>query len=403
MIIQNETLLKIEILIRGVEFTQNALKKAKNDNAKIQNLVYNMPENSSICRPQELFIKGNDGYSTVVSCITSHCEKSAVIIDVNYKNELFANIENKNINDIIIEFVKEPSYYSRTISNGEILKKYISACGYDELNILPWKGCAISKVCKFCGVNTFCDKNDNEVFNAHTLSKNIQIWESKKEEYFNNLNEAIEIAIEDECCQEHMHLIIISGNLSEDCLDIQSQIYAEIAENIKSKVTNKLSEGIVVVMTPPKDVNMLIKMKDSGIQIVVFNLEVGNEPWFSKYCPGKSELGIDFFENKLKQAVNIFGKGNVWTNFVLGLEPVDKLIEVCRELAKFGIVPGANVLHFDKGNQLDCSRPKKEDVIYFFTELSKIYRENNIKPYYCSKALRTSLSNEAFDGRIINE
>ena len=186
-------------------------------------------------------------------------------------------------------------------------------------------------------------------------------------------------------------------------MDIQSQIYAEIAENIKSKVTNKLSEGIVVVMTPPKDVNMLIKMKDSGIQIVVFNLEVGNEPWFSKYCPGKSELGIDFFENKLKQAVNIFGKGNVWTNFVLGLEPVDKLIEVCRELAKFGIVPGANVLHFDKGNQLDCSRPKKEDVIYFFTELSKIYRENNIKPYYCSKALRTSLSNEAFDGRIINE
>ena len=53
MIIQKETLLKIEILVRGVEFTQNALEKAKNDNAKIQNLVYNMPENSNIYRPQE--------------------------------------------------------------------------------------------------------------------------------------------------------------------------------------------------------------------------------------------------------------------------------------------------------------------------------------------------------------
>ncbi len=90
----------------------------------------------------------------------------------------------------------------------------------------------------------------------------------------------------------------------------------------------------------------------------------------------------------------------MWTNFVLGLEPVDDLLAVCRTLALDGIVPSANVLHFDEGNQIDCAPPSLNDVAHFFIELNRINCAQDFRPYYCAKALRTSLTNEAFAQRL---
>ncbi len=398
--IKSETLLKVEILTRGVVFTENALVKAAKDGAKGQNLVYNMPLDAQASRPQELFIEGLDGYTTVVSCVAPNGQREPVTIDADGEDQLLALIEGVPFSDVTIRYVKEPGYYSRQLENGDLMKKYISACGYDEMNILPWKGCGISKGCKFCGVNTVANENETDLFTAFTISQNPLVWEQNKQSYLANLQASITFALKDECYEEHVHLIMISGNLSDDSLDFQADIYCEIAENIKDLLKDRAVEGLVAVMTPPKDFGRLAKMKNAGIDVVVFNLEVANEPWFSKYCPGKSGLGQGYFTDRLEAAVEVFGAGKVWTNFVFGLEPVDKLLEVCESLAQKGIVAGANVLHLDKGNRLDCSVPTKEEVIYFFTQLASIYKEHNFDPYYCQKALRTSLSNEAFAGRL---
>ena len=61
-------------------------------------------------------------------------------------------------------------------------------------------------------------------------------------------------------------------------------------------------------------------LHESGVQKVVFNLEAITENGFNKYCPGKSDLGYGFFIERLRYAIDIFGKGNVWTNLVFGLE-----------------------------------------------------------------------------------
>lgn len=398
--IKSESLLKVEILTRGVEFSDNALVKAATDGAKGQNLVYNMPLHAQSSRPQELFIEGKDGYITVSSCVAPNGQREPVLIDTDETDNLIAYIEGAKFQDVKLRYVKEPGYYGKQLENGDFIKKYVSACGFDEMNILPWKGCAISNGCKFCGVNTVANKNETDLFNAFSISENQNVWAENKISYLNNLKTSISIALEDECYDEHVHLILISGNLSDERLDFQADIYCDITENIKGLLKGRAVEGIVAVMTPPKDIGRLEKMKNAGIDIVVFNLEVANEPWFSKYCPGKSALGKDYFTDRLKKAVEIFGAGKVWTNFVFGLEPVDKLLLVCDKLGQQGIVAGANVLHLDHGNRLDCPVPSKEDVIYFFTELGKIYRKYGFKPYYCSKALRTSLSNEVFDNRI---
>lgn len=401
MIVKSETLVKAEILTRGVVFSDSSLLKALNEDAKGQNLVYNIPLNTSSFRPQELLIEGLDGYNTVASCVAPNGRISPVIITTDSSDNLIAVIDGKILPNVKIKYVSKPKYYDKIMTNGENVKKYVSACGLDELNILPWKGCAITKGCKFCGVNTIVNRSETDLFNAFSISENHDIWEDNKNRYLSNLKEALQIAIKDECYNEHVHLILISGNLSNESLDKQADIYCDISKSISNDLKARISEGIVAVMTPPKDLLKLEKMKSVGIDIAVFNLEVGNEPWFSRYCPGKKELGLDFFYERLVRAVDIFGFGNVWTNFVLGLEPIDMLLSVCNRLGRQGIVAGANVLHLDEGNKLNCPVPIKDDVLYFYYKLSEIYNSYGFKPYYCSKALRTSLANEAYDKRII--
>jgi hypothetical protein len=112
-------------------------------------------------------------------------------------------------------------------------------------------------------------------------------------------------------------------------------------------------------------------------------------------------LGREYFIDRLIYAVNIFGKGNVWTNLVVGLEPIDEVLSYCKNIIDKGIVVSGNVLHLDKGNKLDCNVPDLDTVLDFYYQLNILNNTESFNPFYCSKALRTSLTNEAFDSRII--
>jgi len=397
---KNESFLKAEILTRGVVFSALALTYAYDIKAKQQNMCYNAPKNFEKTRPQELRLIGVDGYKTVVSCVASTGNGEPVNISL-VKGCLMAEVEGEHWDEVEVSYVQEPQYYDRKTKHGYPVRKFVSACGLDELNILPWRGCAVSATCKFCGVNVVAaETGEKDFFTAAALSRGRRLWEQRKDEYLANLKEAIVLALEDDCYQDHVHAIIISGNLTDAELDYQADIYAEIAAAVKPILVPIATEGIVAVITPPHDLNRLEKLKEAGIDIVVFNLEVANEPWFSKYCPGKAMLGSTFIIDRLKAAVPIFGHNRVWCNFVLGLEPQDRLLWVCKELASEGIVPGANILHLDHGNRLDCSIPVAKQAIEFYNHLAQIYHDNNLTPFYCPQALRTSLANEAWDGRI---
>ena len=396
--VEEETFLKALILSRGIIFSENALKIANFEKAKGQNLVYNMPLNAINSRPQELIIKNaNDSYAVVVSCVASNTTSNPILLDVDEKGCLFAIADDEKIEDIEIHFVKEPDYYSKLLSNGEQVKKYVSACGLDELNIIPWKGCAISRGCRFCGINNFVKLDD---LYAHKISKNRNEWNQVCGSYLNNLEEAILIAKKSECYKEHAHVILIAGNLDNKNLDFETEVFAQIAERVTPLVNDISKEGVVVVITPPNNMEYIDKLKNAGVKKVVFNLEAITESGFEKYCPGKNDLGYRFFVERLKYSINTFGKGNVWTNLVFGLENKEFVLEKCESLAKEGIVISANVLHLDKGNTLDCGVPVANDIIDFYYRLEQINAREGFVPFYCAKALRTSLSNEAHDLRI---
>ena len=396
--IEEETLLKSLILTRGVEFSHKVMKFSLLNSVKTQNLAYNMPVNATSKRPQELIIKNEkDNYEVVVSCVARNSNLQPVYIDLNNSGEIVSLVDGEKIDNIKINFVKEPEYYQKIMQSGECVKKYVSACGLDELNIIPWQGCAISKTCKFCGINNFITPDG---LSAQKISKNKEEWYSYQEKYFQYLKEAVSIALQSKCYKDHVHIILIAGNLKNDCLDFESEIFADIARHIYPLVQDKSYEGIVAVLTPPENYKCIDLLKKAGVSKVVFNLEAITENAFKKYCPGKYDLTYQFFIDRLKYAINVFGRGNVWTNLVFGLEKKDDILYRCDRLIREGIVISANVLHLDKGNSVDCYVPQLNDVIDFYYKLDQMNSNQGFVPFYCSKALRTSLSNEVHELRI---
>jgi len=403
----HETLAKALILTRGIQFSDEALELAEASGAKGQNLVYNAPRGYRVgqFRPQELLLSGVDGYQT---CASAVAPAGAVPVQATVRNgRLVLGLQGADaifsaLSDI--SFVPQPGYYAKTTRSGMPLTRLVSACGVDEMNIWPWHDCAISTMCTFCGVNKVnTSQREQGVFftaKARRVRSALQDWESWRDTYMVNLCEAIDLAIDDPCYAEHLHLILISGNLRDDELDAQAAIYADIARVLNARYRPYFTEGVVAVTAPPRSIEGLQMMKDSGIDKVVFNLEAWMPDNFASECPGKQVIGRAHYLRMLREAVGIYGWGNSWCNLVLGLDSMADTIAGCAEMAQQGITPSANVLHLDEGSRCRKPVPRPAEVAQFFRQLAQIYQQHDLQPYYCQRALRTSLSNEAYAGRL---
>jgi len=394
---KNEAYLKLLILTHGITFSEEALEYSLTVGAKGQNNVYNRPKGASLSRPQELWLTFNEHVS-VVSCVAPVEHRVPVHLDYDGKKLL---IKNYDIDKrVVISFVKKPHYYDLALSNGDVISKYVSACGYDEMNIIPWKGCAIKETCTFCGVNlvAFSAKNLNH---ARSISNNMDLWRQKQPQDIELLTEAVKIAIKDPIYEHHAHIIIISGNLADEYLDDQAYFYGQLAASIQSNVKARSTEGIIAVMAPPRTDEALKYMKNSGIEIVVFNLEVADPVYQKIHTPGKIKISPNYYLERLEASIPIFGQGKVWCNFVLGLEPLDGLLRHFESLLKKGIVPSYNILHIDDGSRGKLQVPTFEEVVEFTFKSNQLMNNYGYKPFYCTLALRTSMTNEFYQQRII--
>jgi hypothetical protein len=421
-----ESLAKAYILTHGVRFSTAALQYADVVNAKRQNIVYNLPaadplegmhansggrkfvgDNPGLARPQELFLVGEDGYTVCASAVAPVQGRECAFVDFLDNRLILTTPTRPDIGRELTatEFVRQPAYYNLCMSSGRAVTRMVSACGYDEMNVWPWHDCAIGQTCSFCGINAVQKQAGRDVDAVHALKIKrepdaLLHWATLRDAVLAEIAEAVSLAINDDCYREEIHLILISGNLADHQLDAQAKIYAEIARVITTQHPGRFAEGAVAVTAPPHDSKLLWEMRESGIEVGVFNLEAYSPAAFTRHCPGKNRLGRNLYLQTLAKGVEAFGWGRSWCNFVLGLEPSHELLAGCEVLASQGITPGANVLHRDHGATLQCDPPTFEDTLSFFSELAGIYRRHGHRPYYCERALRTSLANEAFAGRF---
>jgi len=144
---------------------------------------------------------------------------------------------------------------------------------------------------------------------------------------------------------------------------------------------------------PHPSLDLLRKAKDKGINQVQYNLEVIGQDVFAQMCPGKMEYNT--FTAKLEEAVEVMGFGNVRSNFVLGIQPVEDLLKGVGELADKGVVADYSIFQPKRATALaNHPAPSMDTIVHFTKELANIYREHSFHGIYCNLSSRSSIINE---------
>jgi hypothetical protein len=389
---------KALVLTSGVTFTDAAITYGLRAGAKTLQQVYNAPARARASSPQELQLTDADGYSCVVSAVSPVPGRRYIEIDVVNERLTLSLPPSYTAPQVEIDFVKRPAYYGYRTASGIPVTRFVSACGMSEMNIWPWHDCAIGRLCRFCGVNTLANRHGRRDLLSARSSTSVTADLPK---WLDDLRFAVTVATDDAAYARELFPMIISGNLPNDQLELQAQIYAQIAAVVVPLLDGRAGPEGLVATTVPSTAYALQLQRDAGIATMAINLEAYTADAFRKECPGKDRIGRDIYQAALIQSVSIFGRGRVWTNLVLGLEPIEDALIGCKELSAQGITTGASILHYDQGATTQNKIPPAyEEAVWFYRELATIYGEFDLRPHFSSLALRSSLANEAFDGRL---
>jgi len=137
----------------------------------------------------------------------------------------------------------------------------------------------------------------------------------------------------------------------------------------------------------------LLRLKEAGLSAYRSNLEVWDEKLFQWVCPGKAKyFGRQYWIDCILSAVEIFGRGNVFTQLVAGAElaqpygfkTIDEAIASDLECAEFfarhGIYTTFCILWIDRGSVFYKEKQKLPPLEYYvrlaksFNEIRRKYR-----------------------------
>jgi len=132
--------------------------------------------------------------------------------------------------------------------------------------------------------------------------------------------------------------------LTGGCFNHQKEIdlVSSIVKSIKEHTGFSTVPG-TILPSPPRSIQEIQKYHDSGIKAIGFSMEIWDEKLYQAVCPGKAKsVSHEAFVDSIRNAVKVFGEGNVYGVFVMGLEPRETFLEGVRELVGLG----ANVVPF---------------------------------------------------------
>ena len=149
-----------------------------------------------------------------------------------------------------------------------------------------------------------------------------------------------------------------------------------IAEHIQQQ-----GEYPIYVMTvPPMSTDVLDDYYHNGVTEIALNIEIWDRSIAQKWMPGKGSIPLERYFKMLEYSVSLWGKkGSVRTSFIVGLEPVESLLEGVREVCKIGVAPILSVFRpipFTKGeNNVPLSN---DELLSVYNKAQSICSEYNL-------------------------
>mgnify|MGYP000164964197 CR=1 FL=1 len=121
------------------------------------------------------------------------------------------------------------------------------------------------------------------------------------------------------------------------------------------KALKRYSVPIGVAVYPTRDSTKLLN--EAGAVELKYNVETMDQEIFDRVCKG---LSLDFILESLREAVTVFGKNRVSSNFIIGLGETDECVhEGAEHLAKMGVIPILRPITVQplRKDELEATRP----------------------------------------------
>jgi radical SAM protein (TIGR04043 family) len=160
--------------------------------------------------------------------------------------------------------------------------------------------------------------------------------------------------------------------------DRGANLYLKAIEEVR-RVSNI---PIAAQICPPDNFNWIKYLQEEGLNTISFNLEIYDEERRREICPGKSTIPRERYFEAMEYAVELFGRNQVSSWLIIGLEPVESTLAGVEAIAAVGAIPFVSVFRPLTGTELENRLPPPvDDVIRVFKEVGKILKRHGLDPW----------------------
>ncbi len=179
--------------------------------------------------------------------------------------------------------------------------------------------------------------------------------------------------------------------------DIMIEYWCDLAKEIRT-----FSDcPIAIEFAPPSDLSLLEKLKKCGASVAIMNIEIVDENLRKTICPGKSAITLEHYHKALKKAVEVFGRGQVSSVMIGGIQPFSDIKKECEYLTSIGVFP--TIMPFrplDDCTFFNVTSCDSDELIDASEYLGGLLRKHNLAPYCqegCTKCGGCSVENDCFE------
>jgi biotin synthase-related radical SAM superfamily protein len=175
--------------------------------------------------------------------------------------------------------------------------------------------------------------------------------------------------------------VLRAGNLKAISLTsgVETSIEGEVERVLKLLPALKIYNVPVGVSVYPTE-GCSRKFYEAGVSEVKYNVETMDREIFKKVC---GDLSLDYILDRLREAVDVFGKNRVFSNFIIGLgESDDSVRDGIETLAKMGVIPVLRPVNPHPLRAGDCftERPSPERLLKLAKLEAEILKKYGLDP-----------------------
>lgn len=296
-------ILKIDVQRRGVHYTERALAAIDPSIHQLRSpCIFGSRDAQLTAVPESLLLR--DGTSIIVD--PTPIEQNPYVVDVRGGKAILID-DDAELEEV--EYWPKPAYYDKKTSSG-IPMDFIASARPQRLNVFQSGYChfwANNKGCRYCDiVNHFKQQRAELGIPAKLTSQDV--------------SETIAEALKEPGRFTGICLTSGSNTRGREPFDEEVDFYIEILQAIgKNFAVDKFPSQLIATAFTEGQLARLYEQ--TGLTSYTADLEVLNRELFDWICPGKAEwIGYKGWKRRLIKAVNIFGRGNVSTGIVGGVE-----------------------------------------------------------------------------------